>query len=269
MSPSVMSALSVTYRTRQKVLGYPVDLVNLDSALEVIETAWRADKRVHVETLNAEMVMAARKDHRLDRIIRHAHLIIPDGAGVVWALRLAGQKVDRLPGIDLASAALKLAARQGVKVALLGGRKEVVSTLEQSLPNIYPGLELSYCRDGYFSEADEAQIVDDMAQSEPKLVLLALGVPKQEFFIDQHREKLSRAVLIGVGGSFDVWAGVVRRAPLIFQRLNLEWFYRLITQPWRLKRMATTLPSFALQVLAEKWRLSSAKGKEPDQEELE
>src|SRR5271163_68933 len=129
MSPSVMSALSATYRTRQKVLGYPVDLVDLKSALEVIETAWQAEKGLQVETLNAEMVIAAQKDHRLDRIIRHAHLIVPDGAGVVWAIRLAGHHVDRLPGIELANLALMSAAAKGVNVALVGGRQEVLDTL--------------------------------------------------------------------------------------------------------------------------------------------
>jgi N-acetylglucosaminyldiphosphoundecaprenol N-acetyl-beta-D-mannosaminyltransferase len=262
MSPSVMSALSATYRTRQKVLGYPVDLVDLKSALEVIETAWQADKGLQVETLNAEMVIAAQSDHRLDRIIRHAHLIVPDGAGVVWALGLSGHAVTRLPGIDLASAALKSAANRGANVALLGGRKEVVETLQKSLPTIYPGLKLVYSRDGYFSGDQEAEVIEEMAQHEPKLVLLALGIPKQEYLVDQYREKLAKSVLIGVGGSFDVWAGVVKRAPALFQRLNIEWLYRLIKEPWRIKRMGVSLPTFAMRVLADKWRTSLNSGKD-------
>jgi N-acetylglucosaminyldiphosphoundecaprenol N-acetyl-beta-D-mannosaminyltransferase len=261
-----MSALSATYRTRQKVLGYPVDLVDLKSALEVIETAWQADKGLQVETLNAEMVIAAQKDHRLDRIIRHAHLIVPDGAGVVWALSLSGHTIERLPGIDLASAALRSAANQGVAVALLGGRKEVIASLEKSLPIAYPGLKLVFCRDGYFGSDDEAEVVDELATSEAKLVLLALGVPKQEFFIDQYREKLPKSVLIGVGGSFDVWAGVVKRAPVLFQKLNIEWLHRLITEPWRIKRMGISLPTFAVHVLADKWRSSLKPDKDKNNE---
>jgi N-acetylglucosaminyldiphosphoundecaprenol N-acetyl-beta-D-mannosaminyltransferase len=262
MSPSVMSALSATYRTRQKVLGYPVDLVDLKSALDVIETAWQADKGIQVETLNAEMVIAAQNDHRLDRIVRHAHLIVPDGAGVVWALGLAGHSVERLPGIDLASAALKSAAERGIAVALLGGRNEVIETLRQTLPARFPGLKIVYSRDGYFASDEEAEIIDELAHCEPKLVLLALGVPKQEYLIDQYRENLPKSVVIGVGGSFDVWAGVVRRAPALFQKLNMEWLYRLIKEPWRYKRMGASLPTFAMRVLVEKWRTSLEASKE-------
>src|SRR5579859_6551806 len=125
MSPSVMSALSQAYRSRQKVLGYPVDLVDEASAVEIVETAWQTEKPLQVVTLNAEMVVAAQQDQRLDRIIRHAHLIVPDGAGVVWAVRLTGHHVQRLPGIELAQALLRSAAANGISVALIGGRQEV------------------------------------------------------------------------------------------------------------------------------------------------
>ncbi len=249
MSPSIMSALSATYRSRQKVLGYPVDLVDVASALEIIETAWRSDKGLQVETLNAEMVVAAQQDQRLDRIIRHAHLIVPDGAGVVWALRLDGHTVDRLPGIELAQQALTLAAAKSVPVSLLGGKPAVIERLNEVLPRLHPGLKLVSSHDGYFSSDHEEHLVDSIAAQEPKLLLVALGVPKQEFFIDQWRDKFPKAVVIGVGGSFDVWAGTVKRAPQGFQKMHLEWLYRLIREPWRFKRMASTLPKFFLEVL--------------------
>src|SRR5262245_58987651 len=119
-APPIMSTLSATNRSRQQVLGYPVDVVDEPLALEVIETAWRLGKTLHIVTLNAEMVVAAQQDRELDRIIRHAHLIIPDGSGVVWALRLSGQSIDRLAGIDLAGAVLSRAAAAGRPVALIG-----------------------------------------------------------------------------------------------------------------------------------------------------
>jgi len=252
MSPSIMSALSATYRSRQRVLGYPVDLVDQAGALEIIETAWRSDKGLQVETLNAEMVVAAQQDQRLDRIIRHAHLIVPDGAGVIWALRMAGHSIDRLPGIELASAALTSAAAKGVNVALVGGRPEVIDVLRNSLPRLHPGLKLVATKDGYFPLELEEDVVDAIAAQEPRLILVALGVPKQEYFVDQWREKFPRAVMLGVGGSFDVWAGIVKRAPKSFQKLHLEWFYRLMKEPWRFKRMSSSLPSFGLQVLSER-----------------
>lgn len=249
-----MSALSQAYRSRQKVLGYPVDLVDEASALEIVEAAWRAEKGLHVVTLNAEMVVAAQQDQRLDRIIRHAHMIVPDGAGVVWAIRLTGHHVDRLPGIDLAQALLSSAAAKGVGVALLGGRQEVLSTLLEVLPRLHPGLKIVASHNGYFSQEEEAKVVENIAQADPQLVLLALGAPKQEYFADQWRSRWNKAVIIGVGGSFDVWTGTVKRAPRGFQRLHLEWLYRLLQEPWRFKRMSSTLPKFGLQVLIDSCR---------------
>jgi N-acetylglucosaminyldiphosphoundecaprenol N-acetyl-beta-D-mannosaminyltransferase len=246
-----MSALSQTYHSRQKVLGYPVDLLDETSALEIVEAAWRAEKGLHVVTLNAEMVVAAQQDQRLDRIIRHAHMIIPDGAGVVWAIRLTGHHVDRLPGIDLAQALLSSAAAKGIGVALLGGRQEVLASLLEVLPRLHPGLKIVAHHNGYFSSEEEAKVVEDIAQSGPQLVLLALGAPKQEYFADQWRSRLNKAVIVGVGGSFDVWTGSVKRAPESFQRLHLEWLYRLLQEPWRFKRMSSTLPKFAFQVLVD------------------
>lgn len=244
-----MSALSQVTRSRQKVLGYPVDIVDEQLATQVIEESWQAQKPLHVVTLNAEMVIAAQQDQNLDRIVRHAHLIIPDGSGVMWALRLAGHHAVRLPGIELAAKTLSMAAQTGKRVALIGGKPEVLESLLRILPATYPGLNIVASHHGYFTTDDEDEIVDAITTDSPELVLIALGVPKQEYFIDRWQTQFPNAVLIGVGGSFDVWAGVVQRAPLSFRRLHLEWLYRLIKEPWRYKRMGSALPTFALQVM--------------------
>jgi N-acetylglucosaminyldiphosphoundecaprenol N-acetyl-beta-D-mannosaminyltransferase len=246
-----MSTLSATSKLRQQVLGYPVDTVDEPLALEIIEEAWRNQRGLHIVTLNAEMVIAAQKDQTLDRIIRHAHLIIPDGSGVVWAMRLHGTKADRLPGIELAQSTLDLAAQKNVKVALIGGKPEVLAKIEATLPIKHPGLKIVAAQNGYFSADEEEELIERVAEAQPELVLVALGVPKQEFFIDKWQQLFPHAVLVGVGGSFDVWAGTVKRAPAVFRKLHLEWFYRLICEPWRFRRMGSALPSFALQVLQE------------------
>jgi N-acetylglucosaminyldiphosphoundecaprenol N-acetyl-beta-D-mannosaminyltransferase len=248
---ALMSTLSATNRSRQKVLGYPVDVVDEPLALEVIESAWRQGKTLEIVTLNAEMVVAAQQDRELDRIIRHAHLIIPDGAGVVWALRLAGSSVDRLAGIDLARAALHRAAIAGRSVALIGGRPEVLDKVTHILPKLHPGLRIVSTADGYFTADQEESIVEDIAKEQPELVLVALGVPKQEYFIDKWHSSFPRAVMIGVGGSFDVWAGITKRAPVLMQKLHLEWFYRLVSEPWRWRRMGASLPKFGWQVVTD------------------
>ncbi len=246
-----MSTLSATNRSRQKVLGYPVDVVDQELALSVIESAWQNGKGLHIVTLNAEMVVAAQQDAELDRIIRHAHLIIPDGAGIVWAVRLAGQNIYRLPGIELAAAALERAGQSGRSVALIGGRDEIVSRLAHDLPMRYPGLKVSGYHHGYFTIDEAESIVDDLSRHNPELVLVALGVPKQEYFIDRFASQFPHAVIIGVGGSFDVWAGQVKRAPALMRRLHLEWLYRLATEPWRWRRIGAALPNFGFQVVGD------------------
>ena len=246
-----MSTLSITNRSRQKVLGYPVDVVDEPKAVAVIEDAWARHRGMHVVTLNAEMVVAAQQDAELDRIVRHAHLIVPDGAGVVWAVKMNGQDISRVPGIELAAAALQSAAKHEKRVALIGGRPEVMERLLEVLPERYPGINIVASRNGYFSMDEEEEVVDEIAEHQPDIVLVALGVPKQEYFIDRWGANLPQSVKIGVGGSFDVWTGQVKRAPAVMRKLNLEWFYRLVSEPWRFKRIMSALPNFFFQVLHE------------------
>lgn len=259
MAPSVMSTLSATYRSRHKVLGYPVDVVSEEGALQVVKAAWQNEKGIHIVTLNAEMVVQAQENQELDRIIRHAHLIIPDGAGVVWALKLAGHQANRLPGVELAEKTLQAASDEGRRVVLIGGKPEVLTALETLIPERYPGIKLVGSQNGYFSKDEEDEIVDALSTSEPELVLIALGVPKQEFFIDRWQHAFPKAVMVGVGGSFDVWTGSVKRAPKFFRQCNLEWFYRLMAEPWRAKRMMSSLPKFGFQVLGASLKGSSKK----------
>lgn len=248
-----MSGKPAVYTERRKVLGYPVDVVDESEALHLIERSWNAERGMHVVTLNAEMVIQAQNDQELDRIIRHAHLIVPDGAGAVWALRLDGHNARRVPGIELAARALSSAARAGIGVGLIGAKPQTLETLLGKLPELHHGINVAYSHHGYFSgEEDERRVLKELAAAKPGLVLVALGVPKQEFIIDKWHPELPGAVIIGVGGSFDVWAGFVKRAPVVFQRLNLEWFYRLIKEPWRARRILSALPNFAIQVLANK-----------------
>lgn len=246
-----MSTLSATNRSRQKVLGYPVDVVDEPLALSIIEDAWERQRSLHTVTLNAEMVVTAQQDPELDRIIRHAHLIVPDGAGVVWAIKLNGQEISRLPGIELAAGALARAAVGQRRVALLGGRPEVMEQLLEVLPERYPGLNIVAHQHGYFSFDEEENIIEELAKHDPDLLLVALGVPKQEYFIDRWISHFPHTVMIGVGGSYDVWTGQVKRAPALMRKLNLEWLYRLAKEPWRFKRIMSALPSFFFQVLQE------------------
>ena len=240
---------------RARVLYYPVDIVDLSAALQKIEGYRASRQSAHVVTMNAEMVVQAQKDRHLSDIINGATLVVPDGAGVVFAIKLSGQAGPdgcvRVPGVELSLSALQAAAKKGLKVALIGGKPEVMQKLAAKLQTEpqFDGIKLVAAQDGYFDKAQEAAIIQNIADMQPDLVLVALGVPKQEFFIDKYRHLFTHSVMIGVGGSFDVWTGTVERAPESYQKMHLEWLYRLKKEPWRFSRMASTLPNFALQVL--------------------
>ena len=234
-----------------KILGVRVHRVGLAEAAELVlgMAAGAAGKPCLVATPNAEMIYAAQTDRALRRTLERADLLVPDGAGVVWAARHLGLPVpERVPGVDLAAAVLQRLARTGGRVYLLGGRPGVSEKARERLLAAFPGLSIPGCHHGYFGPAEEEEIVADVRASRAQLLLVCLGSPKQEKWAGAHLERLGVPVSIGVGGFLDVWAGVVRRAPETFRKANLEWLYRLLIQPGRFWRMLA-LPKFVLAVL--------------------
>ncbi len=236
---------------RQSLLGYPIDLTNENLSIMRFRKAQANSLGLHIVTINAEMIITAMKDPNLDRIIRHADLIIPDGASIILALKLYGLNIQRLPGIELAYKLIEICADSDLEIALIGAKPEILETCKQNLLNTYPQLKIVAAQHGYFQPCEEADIVKQIAALKPKLVLIALGVPRQEFFIDKWQKDFPHSTLIGVGGSFDVWANYVKRAPKIFCDFHLEWFYRLLKEPWRYKRMMQSLPLFVWLIAKE------------------
>jgi N-acetylglucosaminyldiphosphoundecaprenol N-acetyl-beta-D-mannosaminyltransferase len=200
-----------------------------------------------IVTLNAEMTMAALENPDLRRAIEQADLVIPDGAGVVWALGRQGHRVRRSPGIELAHWLLEQAAANAWRVALVGASPEVLARLRQRLLAEMPNLRLVFAADGYCSNGAWPELQRQLLAAEPQLVLVALGVPRQETWIASLPRPLS-GLWMGVGGSFDVWAGDKRRAPGWMRALQVEWLYRLVKEPTRWRRMLA-LPAFAREVL--------------------
>ncbi|APB32857.1 glycosyl transferase, WecB/TagA/CpsF family [Gloeomargarita lithophora Alchichica-D10] len=199
-----------------------------------------------VVTLNAEMVMQAAQNPSLKAVIQQAELVVPDGVGVTWYLKLRRRGTYHAPGIDLVSQVL--AHLQGKAVFFLGGAPEVGERAAQYWRQRNPNLVMAGVRHGYFSPAEEAEIVAQLQRQQPRLILVALGVPRQEIWIQKHRHICPQSVWVGVGGSLDIWAGVKVRAPLWMRRLYLEWAFRLYQEPWRWRRMLA-LPQFAGRVL--------------------
>ncbi|MFZ9752460.1 MAG: WecB/TagA/CpsF family glycosyltransferase [Cyanobium sp.] len=240
-----MAAIETAPR-RVPVLG-----VGVDVSADVLAAALALHSRGggQIVTLNAEMTMAARQQPELGAVIAAADLVIPDGAGVVWALGRRGFRVRRAPGIELARQLLEHAAIQGWRVALVGASPAVMATLLQRLDRELPGLQVVWNSHGYRSAAEWPSLEDQLLAARPDLVLVALGVPRQETWIRGLAGRRS-GLWMGVGGSFDVWAGTKKRAPRWMRALQIEWLYRLVQEPTRWRRMLA-LPEFALAVLRE------------------
>lgn len=237
---------------RIAVLGVSIDAVTLAEALGLVEKFISEREPRLVATANAEMVMLAFKDNELAQILNQADLVVPDGAGVVWAARHQGCPVpERVAGYDLAQVLLAKAAVCGYRVYFFGGAPGIAEKARETAKNWYPGLRIVGIHHGFFTADGETGIIEDIRSCEPDILLVALGVPKQEKWLAAHLAELAVPVSIGVGGSLDVMAGVMCRAPLWMQQAGLEWLFRLYCQPRRLIRMMA-LPRFVLQVLRAK-----------------
>ena len=259
------------HRDRVEILGILVDRVDLAGAaarvrgfIEARRTGLGPGGRL-VVTPNPEMIQAARRDPALAELINRADLAVPDGTGVVAASRLLGDPLPaRVAGYDLLLELLRLADEGRWRVFLLGTHPETVAEAARRVARDHPGLELTGFHHGYFSPDEVPALVERIRAARPDLLVAALGSPKQERWLAENLGATGATVGLGVGGSLDVLAGRVRRAPTAFQRLHVEWLYRLIREPRRVRRILGALPGFAWAVLVKRLRgrpaLSSHKG---------
>lgn len=233
---------------RFSVLGIPVHLLDDYSGWLIS----RLHRRLggHVVTLNAEMTVQAEQNANLARAIASADLVIPDGSGVVLYLRFQGKPVQRCPGIELAESLLRQAGQMGKSwpVFFYGGAPGVAEEAAQVWQRRVPGLAIARTSHGYLSPSEEQQLLKTLTDVQPRLILVGLGVPRQELWIAQNRHLCPHATWIGVGGSFDIWAGNKSRAPAWLRNNHLEWLYRLYQEPSRWRRMLA-LPLFAWRAL--------------------
>ena len=235
---------------RVNILGVDVDAVTMAEAVDVVRRAMDTRAGVMVATANAEMLMRATHDEELRRILNASALVVPDGAGTVWAARHLGHAMpERVAGYDLAQELLRCAPAEGRRVYFFGSAPGVAEKAKAKAEQLYPGIEIVGVRNGFFSPADNAAIIAEMRAARPDLLLVALGVPKQEKWIAAHLAELDVPVAIGVGGTLDVMAGVMKRAPYWMQRAKLEWLFRGLMQPKRAGRLLA-LPKFVLKVHA-------------------
>ncbi|MGI6451504.1 MAG: WecB/TagA/CpsF family glycosyltransferase [Desulfitobacteriia bacterium] len=236
--------------TKINVLGINIDLWSLAESVVLITESIAGGKKLRIVTANPELIYKARKQKELQDIINSADLVLPDGIGVVWALKQLGcTAAERVTGIDLTEYLLQEGSRRGWRVFLLGARPGVAEKAVARQATKYPGL-IFCCQHGFFPAEEEPSVLERIRRFAPDLLLVGLGAPRQEFFNAAHQGIAGAS--IGVGGTIDVLAGEVKRAPAFFRRSNLEWFYRLVTQPSRIRRQAV-LPLYVLKVLRQKY----------------
>jgi len=235
---------------RVDVLGVPFDSTTKDAAVSSAMTMIAERNGAYIVTPNPEIVWACRTDRDLLQSITNASIVLPDGIGIIYGAKILGTPLpEQIPGIDFASELLTQMAAEGKSVFLLGSKPGIAERAMENLERDIPGLVISGTQNGYFDDA--LPIIELLNQKKPDVIFVCLGSPKQEFFMSRYAGKIDTGLMIGLGGSLDVFAGEVPRAPAGMRKLGLEWLYRLITNPRRIGRMIR-LPLFLFAVIHER-----------------
>ncbi len=234
------------------ILGVPFVNVSPEGAVDKICEYLNSDGKHIVFTPNPEMVMLAQKDSGFNEILNKSDMNIPDGIGIIYASKIKGHPIkQRVAGYDTVQSVFDKIKDTDKTVYFFGGSPGVTDAAKAEMEKLHKGLKIVGCANGYFDEQREKEIIAEINEKAPDLLLVGIGFPKQEKWIYDNLASLNVRVAIGVGGSFDVMSGRVKRAPDIFIKLGLEWFHRLITQPSRFVRMLQ-LPLFMLKVIFSK-----------------
>jgi len=232
-----------------RILGIKINKVDMGQAINEIDQLIRNQSKNYIVTPNSEMIVMAQEDEELAGILNNSNLNVPDGAGVVLASKIYGNKLsERVAGFDLMQHILKLASEKNYSIYLLGSKPGIVDRTSKIILGKYPKLKICGTHHGYIDKEMQEEVINNINQLKPDILFVGMGVPLQEKFVKNTLSKLEVKIAMTVGGSFDVLAGEVKRAPIWMQRLNLEWLYRLIQEPSRLSRMMA-LPKFVFLVL--------------------
>ncbi|NJD02564.1 MAG: WecB/TagA/CpsF family glycosyltransferase [Ruminiclostridium sp.] len=232
------------------ILGIQVDSIEMQEAMEVINN-WLTEKKTHtLYTPNAEILMAAQRDPELKEILNNADMLVADGAGVVLASKILQRPVpEKVSGIDLVKKSFTRLSKGRNPYFLLGSKPGVAEAAAVNIINEYPGVIIAGCRNGYFTESEEDEIIEQINASGAAILLVALGAPRQEKWIARNKDRLKVKICAGVGGTLDVFAGTAALAPEFMRRSGFEWLFRLYKEPRRAKRMLD-LPRFMARVIS-------------------
>lgn len=236
--------------TRTALIGVPIDLLSLEETVDIaVHAMVSRQPRRHV-AMNVAKLVKMQNDHELARDVMTSDVIGIDGMGIVLALRVLGIRSERVSGVDLMNALLARCAQSGHRPFILGAKAEVLEQAAMIARRRWPGLQFAGLRDGYFGADEEAGIVDQIKSSGADCLFVAMPTPRKERFLHRHADKLGVPFVMGVGGSVDVLAGHVSRAPFWMQRSGLEWLHRFLQEPRKMAwRYISTNAVFALLVL--------------------
>ncbi|PWI13589.1 glycosyltransferase [Streptomyces sp. Act143] len=245
-------------RGRRTLFGIELDPLTMDQTVARCLEAVRDGRQLEIGVVNAAKLVTMRRDERLARAVSGCDLVLADGQAVVWAGRvLKAPLPERVAGIDLFLRLLAEAETAGMSVYFLGARQEVLEEMLRRVAARFPGLKVAGHRNGYFDDAEQEAIAESIAHSGAQMLFLGMTSPKKEIFTAAYGERTGARVVHGVGGSFDILAGVTRRAPASWQRHGLEWLYRALQEPRRLgRRYLTTNAAFLLMTARERFRLA-------------
>ena len=222
------------------------------STLSYIDSFVHSGTPHHIVTADASMIVMAHKDSHLHSIISKADLITPDSAGILWGTRQMGASLgSRVSGVEIVERLCELSAKKGYRIFFFGAGPGVAKLASERMQEKYLDCKIVGTRNGFFQDSDSDEIVDLIREARPDILCVALGIPKQEKWISNFKDRLGVPVLIGVGGTFDVLSGTTRRAPLVFQKARLEWLWRVISNPRKISKIML-LPTFVQMVLQSK-----------------
>jgi N-acetylglucosaminyldiphosphoundecaprenol N-acetyl-beta-D-mannosaminyltransferase len=239
---------------RINILGFPIDCVTLAQTREIFASylAAKQTKTHLVLTADSNAFVSAATDQIYQRVFAEASLITPDSAGPVWALARLGKPVPgRVSGVDLVEELCELSEATGARVYFLGAAPGVAAAAAHKLQDRYPHLIVAGCRDGYFSKDQDVEVAEAIAETKPDVLLVAMGMPRQEIFILDTANVIKAKIGIGIGGSLDVHSGTVKRAPVFIQRVKMEWAWRFILNPRKIAKVKN-LPMFYWKVRGQK-----------------
>jgi N-acetylglucosaminyldiphosphoundecaprenol N-acetyl-beta-D-mannosaminyltransferase len=244
------------HNRRQPLFGLDLDPLRMDEVVARAGVAVAEHMRLLIGVVNAAKIVNMRKDPLLRESLLAADVLLADGQSVVWASRLLGHPVpERVAGIDLFEHLLAYASKHGQSVYFLGARPEVLASMLDRVDERFPGLRIAGSRDGYFTNDDSPNLAAEIAASHADMLFLGITSPKKEIFLSQYGDSLDVPVMHGVGGSFDILAGITRRAPVGWQRVGFEWAYRLLQEPRRMAgRYLPTNTIFLALTVREKLR---------------